>query len=64
MSPFTLTLQHLYFQFADSALLQEDLTRDFTGAMLVVSHDEAFVQAIRPTHVLSWNPLGWQLDTV
>jgi ATPase subunit of ABC transporter with duplicated ATPase domains len=42
----------------------EQALQGFTGAMLVVSHDAALVQAIRPTHHLSWQPEGWQLECV
>lgn len=31
----------------------------FPGAMLVVSHDEDFLQALRLTHRLSWSAAGW-----
>lgn len=45
----------------ESVLAFEQALRGFTGAMLVVSHDEAFVQAIKPTHVLAWHAEGWRL---
>lgn len=39
----------------------EQALQGFTGALMVVSHDPAFVQAIRPTHFLDWQPAGWTL---
>jgi ATPase subunit of ABC transporter with duplicated ATPase domains len=48
----------------ESVLAFERALQGFTGAMLVVSHDEAFVQAIRPTHQLEWQPTGWRLECV
>ncbi|WP_411380154.1 ABC-F family ATP-binding cassette domain-containing protein [Pseudomonas sp. MPB26] len=39
----------------------EQALQGLTGAMMVVSHDPAFVQAIRPTHFLDWRPEGWTL---
>lgn len=40
----------------------EQALQGFCGAMLVVSHDEAFMQAIKPTHVLEWHAKGWCLE--
>jgi ATPase subunit of ABC transporter with duplicated ATPase domains len=34
----------------------------FTGAVIVVSHDLAFLQAVRPDRVWAWRPTGWDLD--
>jgi ATPase subunit of ABC transporter with duplicated ATPase domains len=34
----------------------------FTGALLVVSHDLHFLQALQPTLVWAWRRQGWQLD--
>ena len=34
----------------------------FTGAVIVVSHDMAFLQAVRPDRVWAWRPTGWDLD--
>ncbi len=48
----------------ESVLAFEQALQGFTGAMLVVSHDAAFVQAIQPTHRLSWQPEGWCLECV
>jgi ATPase subunit of ABC transporter with duplicated ATPase domains len=42
----------------------EQALRGFTGAMVAVSHDEAFVQAIKPTHLLTWETEGWRLESV
>lgn len=48
----------------ESMIAFEQALQVFTGAMLVVSHDEAFVQAIKPTHVLSCKNAVWQLEAV
>lgn len=48
----------------ESVLAFEQALRGFTGAIVVVSHDEAFIQAIRPTHHLIWQPSGWRLESV
>lgn len=32
---------------------------DFPGAMLVVSHDEAFLRGLKLTHSLEWKESGW-----
>ncbi|MFP7325170.1 ABC-F family ATP-binding cassette domain-containing protein [Serratia marcescens] len=45
-----------------SSLAIETALADFPGAMLVVSHDEDFLQALRPTHRLSRQADGWQLQ--
>ena len=34
----------------------------FTGAVIVVSHDMAFLQAVCPDRVWTWRPTGWDLD--
>jgi len=34
----------------------------FTGALAVVSHDTAFLRALRPDVVWAWRPQGWDLD--
>mgnify|MGYP001267163386 FL=1 len=34
----------------------------FTGAVIVVSHDMAFLQAVPPDRVWAWRPTGWDLD--
>lgn len=45
----------------ESVMAFEQAMQGFVGAMLVVSHDAAFVQAIRPTHFLDWLATGWTL---
>ncbi|WP_395607340.1 ABC-F family ATP-binding cassette domain-containing protein [Pseudomonas sp. B22129] len=45
----------------ESVLAFEQALRGFTGAIVVVSHDEAFLQAIKPTHTLDWHAEGWRL---
>ena len=34
----------------------------FTGALVVVSHDLAFLRALQPQVVWAWGPQGWDLD--
>jgi len=34
--------------------------REYPGAMVVVSHDEALLEGIASTHELVWRPAGWQ----
>lgn len=46
----------------ESVLAFEQALKGFSGAMLAVSHDEAFLQAIEPTHHLTWHSTGWQLE--
>jgi len=46
-----------------SVIAFEQALQGFAGAMVVVSHDQAFIQAIGPTHHLSWTPSGWRLET-
>ncbi|MCX4067500.1 ABC-F family ATP-binding cassette domain-containing protein [Pseudomonas sp. S1Bt30] len=46
-----------------SVIAFEQALQGFAGAMVVVSHDQAFIQAIGPTHHLSWTPSGWRLQT-
>ena len=48
----------------ESVIAFEQALQGFTGAMVVVSHDEAFVQAIKPTHLLTWAIEGWRLESV
>lgn len=48
----------------ESVLAFEQALRGFTGAIVAVSHDEAFIQAIQPTHHLIWQPTGWRLESV
>ena len=37
---------------------------DFPGAMLVVSHDEAFLQGLKLTHALEWHESGWHFTAL
>ena len=46
----------------ESVLAFEQALKGFSGAMLAVSHDEAFLQALEPTHLLTWYSTGWQLE--
>ena len=48
----------------ESVLAFEQALRGFNGAIIAVSHDEAFIQAIQPTHHLIWQPTGWRLESV
>ncbi|WP_164141345.1 ABC-F family ATP-binding cassette domain-containing protein [Serratia marcescens] len=45
-----------------SSLAIETALADFPGAMLVVSHDEDFLQALRPMHRLHRQADGWRLQ--
>ena len=45
----------------ESVIAFERALQGFTGAMVAVSHDETFLQAIRPTHALSWDEGQWHL---
>lgn len=47
-----------------SSLAIEAALASFPGAMLVVSHDEAFLQALKLTHRLQWQQEGWQLQNL
>jgi len=42
----------------------EQALKGFTGAVVAVSHDEAFLRAIEPSHYLSWYSSGWRLEAV
>lgn len=48
----------------ESVLAFEHALSAFSGAMLAVSHDEAFLRAIEPTHHLTWYATGWELERV
>lgn len=37
---------------------------DFPGAMLVASHDEAFLQGLKLTHALEWHESGWHFSAL
>ncbi|WP_395408227.1 ABC-F family ATP-binding cassette domain-containing protein [Pseudoduganella sp. UC29_106] len=39
----------------------EQALKDYPGAMAIVSHDRRFLQALQPTHELSWVHGRWQL---
>jgi ATPase subunit of ABC transporter with duplicated ATPase domains len=40
----------------------EQALQTFPGAIVVVSHDQALLQALNPSHYLRWQPSGWQLQ--
>lgn len=40
----------------------EKALAQFPGAMLVVSHDDAFLQALKLTHCLEWREDGWRFE--
>ena len=48
----------------DTTLVLERALQDFEGALVVASHDAAFIEALRPTH--RWTREGdtWRLDEV
>lgn len=48
----------------DTALVLERALQDFEGALIVASHDAAFVDALRPTHRWTRHGAGWRLDEV
>lgn len=37
---------------------------DFPGALLVVSHDEAFLKGLKLTHELVWQESGWRCESL
>ncbi|MDD1136872.1 ATP-binding cassette domain-containing protein [Pseudomonas sp. TNT2022 ID233] len=39
----------------------ERALQSFPGAIVAVSHDQDFLEALNPTHHLRWPPSGWQL---
>ncbi|MGE5985945.1 ATP-binding cassette domain-containing protein [Klebsiella michiganensis] len=47
-----------HLDLASTLAIEKALAR-FPGAMLVVSHDEAFLQALKLTHCLAWREDGW-----
>ncbi|WP_291382606.1 MULTISPECIES: ABC-F family ATP-binding cassette domain-containing protein [Achromobacter] len=49
---------HLDIESAEAIV---DALREYPGAMVVVSHDEAFLEGIAPTHEMLWRPQGWHL---
>lgn len=42
----------------------ESALADFPGAMLVVSHDETFLQGLKLTHALEWRESGWHFTAL
>lgn len=42
----------------------ESALADFPGAMLVVSHDEAFLRGLKLTHTLTWRETGWFFEVL
>ena len=46
----------------ESAEAMEKALRAYPGAMVVVSHDEAFLEGIVPTHELIWQAARWWLS--
>ncbi|WP_409319618.1 ABC-F family ATP-binding cassette domain-containing protein [Pseudomonas sp. KCJK9016] len=40
----------------------EQALQAFPGAIVVVSHDQAFLRALHPTHNLHWQPSGWSFQ--
>jgi len=45
----------------ESAEAMEEALRAYPGAMVVVSHDEAFLEGIAPTHEMVWEIQGWRV---
>jgi ATPase subunit of ABC transporter with duplicated ATPase domains len=45
----------------ESAEAMEKALRGYPGAMVVVSHDEAFLEGIAPTHEMVWELQGWRI---
>jgi len=37
---------------------------DYPGALLVVSHDEAFFSGLKLTHELVWEETGWRCESL
>ncbi|MDZ4301290.1 MAG: ABC-F family ATP-binding cassette domain-containing protein [Pseudomonas sp.] len=46
----------------ESVMAFEQALQGFSGALIAVSHDAAFLQALKPTHVLTWDAMGWRLE--
>ncbi|MHA6575258.1 ABC-F family ATP-binding cassette domain-containing protein [Pseudomonas yamanorum] len=47
-----------------SVIAFEEALQGFTGAMVAVSHDAAFLAALKPSHTLTWHAEGWRLESV
>ncbi|MGE8704302.1 MAG: ABC-F family ATP-binding cassette domain-containing protein [Achromobacter sp.] len=45
----------------ESAEAMEKALRAYPGAVVVVSHDEAFLEGIAPTHEMVWEIHGWRV---
>ncbi|MFL9996040.1 ABC-F family ATP-binding cassette domain-containing protein [Paraburkholderia sediminicola] len=48
----------------ESVLAFEDALTDFPGAIVAVSHDAGFLEALRPTHTMQWTIEGWRFEPV
>jgi len=48
----------------ESVLAFEQALQTFPGAIIAVSHDENFLNALLPTHILRWSTQGWRFETV
>ncbi|TBU75399.1 ABC-F family ATP-binding cassette domain-containing protein [Phytopseudomonas daroniae] len=48
----------------DSLLAVEGMLRQYRGALVVVSHDTAFIEALAITDRLQWTTQGWQYERV
>jgi len=44
----------------DSLLAVEAMLRDYCGALILISHDAAFIEALAITDHLQWTAQGWQ----
>ncbi|MDE2429861.1 MAG: ABC transporter ATP-binding protein, partial [Burkholderiales bacterium] len=48
----------------ESVLAFEQALADFAGALIVVSHDESFLESLQLTHRLRWSDAGWQFENL
>ncbi|PCE31402.1 ABC-F family ATP-binding cassette domain-containing protein [Burkholderia ubonensis] len=48
----------------ESVRAVEAALADFPGALVVASHDAAFLAALEPTHTMQWNRDGWRYEPV
>lgn len=48
----------------ESVIAFERALQGFTGALVAVSHDPAFVAALQPTHTLTWHAGGWRFEGI